>query len=96
MALNNGIHISRRWWHQSINTGTYQTALVFKELIRITTILKFSSVASERFTGSKNVPKTEICEFLEKRFNFENPSTQTIKLAQSVKISEAITFCCTF
>ena len=28
MTLNNGIHILHQWCHQSINTGTYQTALV--------------------------------------------------------------------
>ena len=28
MALNNDIHMLRQWCHQSINTATYQTALV--------------------------------------------------------------------
>ena len=42
MVLNNGIHILRQWCHQSINTGTYQTAHVIHSfcylIVRVTRI----------------------------------------------------------
>ena len=52
MTLNNGIHILHQWCHQSINAGTYQTALVYVVLMSIHSKYKIVwKICAKSFAG---------------------------------------------
>ena len=58
MALNNGIHILRQWCHQSINTGAYQTAPVFRNALHIQPLWMLSKAFSKSI---KTMLRSHLC-----------------------------------